>query len=217
MRAASADKRVVEDHVIQEMGEIVMASDGRFSIACESGTYTARRAVSCLVEPAVGDRVLFAGKPSSELFVLAVLERSSDEVVVQVPGDLTLQVDRGRFAVAARDGVDLVSKAQVALTAGAVEVRASRGHVFLKHLELIGETVFGDVGSMKSVVGKVERLAKHAIERIERSYRFIEEAEHVRAGSFEVVAEDTMRIKGENAFVQAEMLVKVDGDQIHLG
>lgn len=89
--------------------------------------------------------------------------------------------------------------------------------MFVRRLEAVGDTLFGDVRSVKTIVGKLERVAEHAIERITRSYRFIEEAEHVRAGSFEVVASEAMRLKGENSFVQAENLVKIDGDQIHLG
>lgn len=219
MRRANAQRADLEAQVLQDVGDIVSATDDRFTIACDGATFTARRAVSCLVEPKVGDHVFFAGRSSGDLYVLAVLERTEEgtEVVMRVAGDLTLKVDHGRFAVAASEGVDIVSKEEIALTSKSVEVRATRAQMFVRRLEVVGDALFGDVRSVKTMVGKLERVAEHAIERITRSYRFIEEAEHVRAGSFEVVANEAMRLKGENSFVQADNLVKIDGDQIHLG
>lgn len=111
MRSANAQRADLEDQVLQDVGDIVSTNDDRITIACDGATFTARRAVSCLVEPRVGDHVLFAGRLSGDLYVLAVLERNEGaEVVMRVAGDLTLKVDHGRFAVAADEGVDIVSK-----------------------------------------------------------------------------------------------------------
>ncbi len=216
MRNATAQKSPADDRVMQEIGEVAAVNDGRFTISCSESSFHAQRAVSCLVEPQVGDRVLFAGKVSGDLYVLAVLARESNEVVVKVPGDLTLSVGGGRFAVAAHS-VDLVSSQQIGLASTSLEVRAARSKFFLRTAELVADAVVGEATSLKTIVGRLEQVAEQAIERVKRSYRFVSEAEHVRAGSYDLVANDTMRLRGEHAFVQAEKLVKIDGEQIHLG
>lgn len=214
MRAATQHQ--LADDVIQEIGAIAAIEDGRFVIE-GNGRFRAKRAVSCLVEPEVGDEVLFAGRSSGDLYVLAVLERkAAGAVLVRAPGDLTIKAD-GRIAIASPEGVDVVTSKNIALTGGGIEVRAGHGHVFVRHLDFIGEKLVGEVEALKVVSGKIERIAERVIERVKRSYRFIEEMDQLRAGQIEYVAEETMRLKGENAFVQADKLAKVDGDQIHLG
>lgn len=219
MRTAIA-KRVEHESVLQEMGVVARVDRGsgeaRYQVEHDGVTYDARRAVSCLVEPEEGDQVLFAGRPSTDLYVLAVLERPTAAITVQVPGDLTLRVDKGRFAVAAV-GVDLVSSRDLSLTSHEVAVRTSHAHVLAKQIELVGERLFGDVEAVKMVTRAFERVAERVVERVKRSYRYIEESDHVRSGQLDYVAEESLRLKGENAFVQADGLVKVDGDQIHLG
>jgi hypothetical protein len=52
---------------------------------------------------------------------------------------------------------------------------------------------------------------------VKRSYRFVEEADQVKAQRIDYAAEKSVCLRGENALVVAEELVKVDGGQIHLG
>jgi len=216
----TAAKRTIsgDDAVIQEIGRVREVRGDRFAIEATPGEpcFVARRAVSCLVEPALGDAVLFAGRPSGALYVLAVLERDDDAVTLRAPGDLTLQVDAGRLTLASR-GVDVVSSEDISLTSSEVRVRASRGQVFVRRLELLSEKLFGQSEAVKLVASEVERVAERVLDRVGRSYRFVEEMDQLRAGSIEHVAEETLRLKGEHAFLQADGLTKVDGDQIHLG
>ena len=63
----------------QAVGTIT-ARDGAeaspWRVRAASGDYEARRAVSCLVEPAVDDTVLLTVLPTGECYVLAILERA---------------------------------------------------------------------------------------------------------------------------------------------
>jgi len=207
-----------DDTVIQDIGRVRAVRGDRFAIEAAPGdpAFVAQRAVSCLVEPTLGDAVLFAGKPSGSLYILAVLERDDDAVTLRAPGDLTVQVDAGRFTVASK-GVDVVSSEDISLTSSEVQVRASRSKVFVRRVELLSERIFGETEALKLVASKVERIAERVVDRVGRSYRFVEEMDQLRAGSIEHVAEETIRLKGEHAFLQADGLTKVDGDQIHLG
>ncbi|MEZ4336773.1 MAG: DUF3540 domain-containing protein [Sandaracinaceae bacterium] len=204
------------DDVIQEVGAVRAVEDGRLVVHTGGSTFRCKRAVSCLVEPQIDDVVLFAGRSSGDLYVLAVLEREDDAVTLVAPGDLTLKVDAGRFAVAS-EGIDLIARDDVSLTSAELQVRASRGHVFVKRLEYLGERLFGETAATKLVTGKLERVAEVLVDRLERSYRFVKDMDQLRAGHIEHVAEETVRLKGQNAFLQADQLTKVDGDQIHLG
>jgi uncharacterized protein DUF3540 len=216
MRGQTA-KKVARDEVVQDLGTIVEVNDDGLVVESELGRFRAVRAVSCLVEPELDDEVLFAGRPSGKLYVLAVLERHSSKITVSGPGDLCVRTQKGRFAVAAAEGVDLVSSRDISLTSNEVQVRASRGLMFVKDLEFLGERLFGQVDAVKVCSQKIERFVERVVDRVKRSYRFIEDADHVRAGQVDYVSENSMRLKGHNAFLHADLLVKLEGDQIHLG
>jgi Protein of unknown function (DUF3540) len=52
---------------------------------------------------------------------------------------------------------------------------------------------------------------------VPRSLRTVEAMDQLRAGQIDHVAQGTLNLHGENAVVTAEELVKLDGEQIHVG
>ena len=60
-------------------------------------------------------------------------------------------------------------------------------------------------------------LSAPFIGRFRRSYRFVEEGEHLRARDIDQRASGHLSLKGDVATVQAGLVVKVDGAQVHLG
>jgi len=61
-----------------EYGTVKLAEGGAFTVAAESGTVTAKRAFSCLIEPLPGDAVLVS-RAASGCYILAILERHGDQ------------------------------------------------------------------------------------------------------------------------------------------
>jgi len=59
----------------------------------------------------------------------------------------------------------------------------------------------------------VERLSQ----RVRRSYRKVEELEQVHAQQLDYVATKNVSVRGHNTLLTAEELVKLDGEQVHLG
>ena len=78
-------------------------------------------------------------------------------------------------------------------------------------LELPGQRRFLDLA--------IERLLELHGSTIDvgRVRRTVEELDHVRAEQIDYAAKKTMSLHGDNAIVTANELVKVDGEQIHVG
>ncbi|WP_224366482.1 DUF3540 domain-containing protein [Hyalangium versicolor] len=203
----------------QESGTVVAVEAGAsLSVRADSGTYLARRAFSCLVEPMLGDVVLVSGLPDGTCWVLAVLEREADAPARLVTeGDLEIRLTQGRFVVAAQEGVDLVSAQDVSVTAGAVRVNADEGSVVTRQLNLLGSFVRAEFDRIKVLAESCDSAFDRLLQRMKRSYRFVEEHDQVRAARIDYVAEQNATLRGSNTLVTAKDLVKVDGEQIHLG
>jgi hypothetical protein len=172
----------------------------------------ARRAASCLLAPAVGDRVLLAIQERGDAYVLAVLDqRDPGAAVLSVEGDLTLRSTRGKVAVAAQEGIDLVTGAAARIMASAVEVEAA------SVISVLGGAVKAELGKVKMYAATLDSFFERVSQRAKRSFRTIEEIDQVRAEHIDYAANANVQIRGENALVTAHDLAKINGDQVHIG
>lgn len=207
-----------ENHSIQIDGHVLECSENGIRIDTVHGEFSASRAFSCLVEPVVGDRVLAAGDPQEVLFIIAVLERREPSATrLTVHGDLTLGLPEGRFSIAAAHGVDLVTARDMTVTTSELTVRSPKGSIFFEHLTYMGLRFLAEIEGIKLLGGLFDTVMERISQRVKRSYRTVEESDHVRSGQIDYRAEKNMSLRGQNALVTARELVKIDGDQIHLG
>ncbi len=211
-------RRRADNTVHQELGAVLRVDGLDVTVSTPDGEYVARRAVSCLVAPRAGDEVILAFGGDRGRWVLAVLEREAvTPTRVSVEGDLEVSLPSGRFVVAADEGVELVSGRRVTVTAGELRVDAGEATLSSQALALLGRVAQVEVERIRTVAESIDRVAGRAWERVRRSYRFVEETDHLRAERIDYEATGAVNLHGENAVVTAEALVKVDGAQIHLG
>lgn len=198
--------------VFQQYGEIAAIDGEGCTVRTPLADVSARRAASCLLVPAVGDRVLLAVEDGGDAFVLAVLEqRDPAAATVAVEGDLTLRSLRGKVTVAAQEGIDLVTAAALQVAAATAEVTVSDA------LTLLGGAVRAEVGKIKLVASTFDSFLERFSQTAKRSYRVIEEIDHVKAAHLDYEASANAHIRAKNALVTAQDLVKLDGAQIHIG
>lgn len=218
MRALATKPRS-HDGVLQDCGTVTRSDAGRLAVRTSSGVMEAERAVSCLVEPILGDQVLLACIDGGACFVLAILRRedASSPTCLSVDGGLTIAVPRGKLELSSRDGVTLSSPREVSLLASELVLTAARASTTLGELSHVGARILAQVDSVKVVGEVLEAVVDRAVSRVKRAFRFIDEADTVRAGSVDYRARGMASLQGEHATVTAEKLVKIDGAQIHVG
>ena len=203
--------------VLQEAGRVARVEDDGFVVRTDAGDFHAKRATSCLVAPEVDDYVLLAAVPRGGCYVLAVLEREGGKVTIGVDGDLELSATKGSVTVAAQDPVRLVSGTQVEIMAPTVDVKAMAATVVVEAASVIGARVTAEIAKVKLVAETFDSVLDRFTQKVKRSFRTVEEIDRVRAESIDYEAKKTLNMHGENALVTAESLVKLDGDQIHVG
>src|SRR6185312_5404200 len=162
----SAARKIDVKAVFQEFGEIVEVEAELLRVRTALAEVTARRAASCLLAPAVGDRVLLAVEERGDAFVLAVLEqRDPASATLSVDGDLTLRSVRGKVSVAARDGVDIVTGAAARIMARVVDVEAQ------EKLGILGGALQAELGKVKAYAATLDAFFERVGVRAKRSLR----------------------------------------------
>lgn len=176
------------------------------------------RAASCLLPPAVGDRVWAVGEPAGSVYVIAVLERAepSATATLAFEGDVAVTAG-GRMTLAAREGLDLATPGSLAVSADELQVQARRGRMALQELSVIARKVFASLLRVTHVGEALELLVDRVTQRSKHSVRAIEGIDHTQAQTIDYRAQGTARIQAEHALVDGKELVKLDGHQIHLG
>lgn len=198
--------------VFQEFGEVVAIDAELVTVRTALAEVTARRAASCLLEPAAGDRVLLATEERGDAYILAVLEQRDPETSrISVEGNLTLRSIRGKVSVAAQEGVELVSSAAVRIMASAVEVQA------VEALSILSGAVKGELGKVKMYAATLDSFFERVSLHAKRSLRTIEEMDQVQARHIDYAASGNAHLRGDNALISAHELVKLNGEQVHIG
>lgn len=209
------------DEVTLEQGTVVNLKDGSWAVRVLGANYPAKRAKSCLVAPNPGDEVLVSFGRGGACFILAVLEGDDTETnpvtKLEVDGDLELHVGTGKFAVKAAHGVSLSSGNELNLVSKSLSVSALEGTIFVEKLEHLGSRFKAEVEAMRIVGTVCDSFFERVSQRVQRSYRTVEDIDQLKANKVDYAAESTLALRAKHAVVQAEDLCKVDAGQVQLG
>jgi hypothetical protein len=189
-----------------------------FSLVHHGRELRARKAVSCLLEPVVGDRVWMV-REGHECFITAVLERR-DEVApnrLSLDGDVELHAAGGSLRLHGEAGVALDSPTSVSVATDALRVGARTGEFAFAELRAVAREVVATLARVTHVGQLFELFVDKVTQRSHHSVRAIEQLDHTTAGTVSIDAQDTMRLAAKDAVITGERLVKMDGEQIHLG
>ena len=139
------------------------------------------------------------------------------EIAREVEGDLELQVPDGQFSVAASNGIGLVSKSQVSVVSAEVKVNAVEANVALQKATLVGKYLQTEFDRIKSFATSFDGVFERFSQKAKNAYRRVDGLDQLKAEHVDHSAKKTMNLHGENAVMTARQLVKVDGEQIHMG
>jgi hypothetical protein len=212
----TAALKIERDLVSQEVATVIGRDDRRVRVLVGAGEVLAERATSCLVPPEHGDTVLVAVSDGGRAWVVAVLARSA-ATAIEVEGDLAIRCRSGRLDLGARDGVSLTTAGELAATAASLDIRAVEADVAVSRIGLVGQYLSSELERVKSFAKTWDGVYERVSQRVQRSFRRVEEMDQLDAGHIDYQARDLASLRSQSAVITADELVKIDGGQIHLG
>lgn len=195
-------------------GTVRLREGSRISVSTEVGDLLAKQAASCLLRPEPDDRVLVALAP--EPFVLAVLERRGGESALELPGDVSLRAG-GRLELSGEDGISLKTPAVIRMVADRLAMLSQHAELATEELTTIAKRAQASFDEGGLVAKALDMVSERMTSRTAKAFRFVSELDQLRARHFDYRADHAARISGENTIVTAREVVKVDGEQVHIG
>jgi hypothetical protein len=203
---------------IHATGTVSAVAADAVAVRLKSGLVQARRAASCLMEPAPGDQVLVSGEDASDCYVIAVLARDSTTPCrLHLSGDTHLQVNDGALHLGADHGLRLAGGPSLHLSAAEIDLQSAKTQLITGQLTVIGRALTATLDHIGLVGNRVEAVFKSLLQRLSHSVREVEGVDHLRCGQIDYRAEENASVRGKNTLLTARELVKIDGGQIHLG
>ncbi|MBK6515311.1 MAG: DUF3540 domain-containing protein [Polyangiaceae bacterium] len=210
--------RRVEVRAPALVGSAAEPPEGRYVVDSGAGELVARRAVGCLVAPLEGDLVLVARLSDGRAYVLSVLERDAEAPLsLESERSILIKSSRGRVDVAAEAAVCLTTAGALALTSVAMTLSSGDTELRTGTLDLEADRATARLDRITVVAGLVESVFDTLSQRLKRSRRVVETIDQVRAETLDLIAGNAARIHAKCAVLTADQLVKVDGEQIHIG
>lgn len=211
----AALQQPIAEGVFQETAQVISGEPLRLqSMGLE---FQAQRAASCLLKPKAGDEVLVAHLPDRRVYVLAVLTREGQTTELHAEGDLHIQSSQGRIDLRSSQGIGLSSAQEISASAARISVRAIASAWMSESMTVVAKSVASELEKVHLKAGALDTVLGRLTQKAKRVIRVIEETDHLRAERIDYAVQKSVMIQGENTVVTAKQLVKVDGDQIHLG
>lgn len=213
---------------IMEYAHVLGEMDGAFLVQTSFGVIRALQAVGCLVRPAPGDKVLLSltmtggtglTEITEEAYVLHVLSRDEGAPMTEIvlDGDVQVRVREGDLHLVAEKGMSLGAEESVQVAATGLAVDAEHGDVKIERLAWTSKLFNANIKILKTVGKSVEHVAARMTQRLVNSFRYVKDHDEHQAGAARHLVDETLTMHSKNAVHMADEVVKVDGEQVHLG
>ncbi|MFM2478732.1 DUF3540 domain-containing protein [Celerinatantimonas sp. MCCC 1A17872] len=194
---------------VLEYGFVTQSESG-LKIDTDEGQLNAERAVSCLVRPQVGDKVLVSVDSQGMVWVLSILERTPQtQTVLETAGDTVLHVQNGGLTIAPDTNLTCVSPK--------ASLSAAKAEVSVEHLSIVASVYLSQVERIKVVANTIESISQEFTRRVVNYFRFTKEHEECQAESHRQLVDETLAIQSKNTLILSDEDVKIDAELIHMG
>ncbi len=197
-----------------EHATVVGVGEGSVMVETPTGITAARTAVSCLLAPMKGDRVLLS-RTGDECYLLAVLARANADRRLEVPGQLELAAEQVR--VTARSSVALSAGEQLRLHSRQLRVGATDTALFSSRLDVSGHDAVGRFQRTRLLSDAVEVIGQRLFQSAQEVVRRVEKVELLRVGNLIQRIRHTWSSHAQRAALTARKDMRVDGERIHMG
>lgn len=190
----------------------------RFGVVSSDGhRYWLKPALGCLLQPALGDRVLVS-LDGEEGYILSVLERSQPQACeLRVNGDLRLSLPNGALSIETHDGLLLNAGPTLAVQAERSVVQFAEASLSVGTLTVTGERADSHwIEHTIQAHRASEQATFHSAEYTD-SWRKVEGHEEMEAGSVRQRVTRDWSVSGETLDLFADITVALDAERIKLG
>ncbi len=202
-------------------GLVQSCQNGLFSVRTETGLLSCRKADGCLLRPEAGDKVLVSTCEEHDCqgYVLSVIckAESTQPAELHYEGDLRIRTSRGDLTLATDRDLNLVASQRASVLSRTLTAGTETAELRAEKVSMTARLLRGSCKAVLMVAENVEHTFSQLTQRLRNSVRMVEEHEEISTGSSRLAVENNYVVHTANEFHSAEDLIKLDGEEVHLG
>ena len=189
-------------------GRIINIQDGHIHIEYNGQVINAQKAFSCLVEPMMGDTVLFCQDQHQQAYVIAILQRDEE-------GSMHLQL-APNTTLASNEKLTLHSEQINQLSVKSLQKTNEVTLDFQQGL-IKGEKLHSHIRHIHSISDLISTMAKQAIQKFNTYVRKSDTSDQVHAAQMGRKVDGLYNLSSKHTIMVSQKDTKIDGEHIHMG
>jgi len=201
-------------------GTILDVSETGCLVAFDEESLLCRRAASCLLDPEAGDIILAVVSAENEpSFILSILERMDADTAttLTLAPDAVIRAEGGRLSVRSRTAIDINCIGGVSLSAERFDISASEGNWLIRSLSIMGNNLDSVWKDIRNTASSIRTVCTTSLQYLGDSFRHVKNLDESSAENIRLMASDTLQHNAKFINTTAVEVVKIDGQEVHLG
>ena len=186
-----------------------------FVVQSERGVLPAKQAASCLLVPDIGDKVL-VNSIDGEIYILAVLEKKSQQSKLSLKGDVTLESE-GCLSVTSAKAMQLTSLESLSQVSPIITALSKTHQLTTEQLSTHSQKITVNSGQAQVNIKEVHGMFERVYQKADQVIRWVETIETLNIGNWVHNIKGTLNSRANNQIITAKSDVKVDAERIHMG
>lgn len=208
-----------QEAVATSLEEAVVIGGGNenWIIQSDSGTCKAKKAVSCLVCPEIGDKVLSVSLASGGSNILAILERKQSQTThLKFDGNVDISATQS-IRMIANERLDVFSGDKMNFDSTDLSIRSKTSSVLFDKLSVTGNEAKHSINKIQVLARYIESVSETSKQVMQNSFRLVSGLESIQAGEMLQRIKKRFTVQSKQASILAEEDAKVNGKRVHLG
>ena len=187
----------------------VMDTGSDLTLLWAGSNIKAKIALSCLLQPEVGDKVLLEFDDENQAYVLAILDREQvSEASLLLPNQTRIK---------AKESLAFESQESICLTSKSYSQSSESLAVKFDQAAISGKQLHSNIEILHSVSRIMSQVASQAVQKFKSYVRKTEESDQVQAAHMARQVSGLYNMQSKHTILVSEKDTKIDGEHIHMG
>lgn len=190
----------------------------QFTLQAHHSTIIANKSFSCLLQPEIGDEVMYSRNETNQNYILSILHRPRESTAkIEMESDLVISSSKGKVSILANQALQMVSAEQLDLLSSKINMVSQQATVSINKTNLSGDSVNANVTHLNVIAQSISTVANHLTQKLQNSFRLISGMDQSKAGNVMTSVKNLFSVHARQSAILAKDDVKIDAKRIHMG
>lgn len=205
-----------EPETLIQNGVVISVADEDIRIILAGQTVRARKAFSCIVDPATEDTVLCCRSNDGNTYVLAIVNRPGDRnAQLSFPADVTIKAAQGNMHLFSKKTVTMVADNLNAFSKKTVH-KSDAAYIAFDKLSANGSELHAGYKTIRVISNLINTMARQVIDKFMGYIRHTEDHDQVQAGQLTRRTDGLFSMDSGNTVMISKKETKIDGEKIYM-